>query len=36
LYATPFWWLGDVVPPVPIPNTVVKRVSSDDIAGETR
>jgi hypothetical protein len=27
--------LGEVVPPVPIPNTVVKRFSADDTEGVT-
>jgi hypothetical protein len=30
------WWQGDVEPPVPIPNTNVKRVSSETTCGETR
>ncbi len=28
------WWQGDVEPPVPIPNTTVKRVSSENTAPE--
>ena len=29
-----FWWLGAMEPPVPIPNTEVKRGSGDDTSYE--